>query len=132
MEGPAFSTRAESEMHRQWGGDLIGMTVMPEAKLAREAEICFAMLACSTDYDCWHETHEVVTADMIVANLLKNVQVSRRAVRLALQNLPSPRECACKDALQDAIVTSLDIVPEETKRRLAPIIGRYMGAKVGG
>jgi 5'-methylthioadenosine phosphorylase len=132
MEGPAFSTKAESFLYRQWGADIIGMTALPEAKLAREAEICYAMLACSTDYDCWHETHEVVTADMIVANLLQNVEVSRRAVRIALQNLPSPRECACKDALQYAMVTSLDIVPEETKQRLAPIIGKYMHQKVSG
>lgn len=132
IEGPAFSTKAESFLYRQWGADIIGMTALPEARLAREAEICFAILACSTDYDCWHETHEVVTADMIVANLLKNVEVSRRAVRLALQRLPSPRECSCQDALKDAIVTSLDIVPEETKRRLAPIIGKYVTAGVGG
>ena len=132
IEGPAFSTRAESFLYRQWGADIIGMTALPEAKLAREAEICFAMLACSTDYDCWHETHEVVTADMIVGNLLKNVKVSRRAVRLALQRLPSPRECGCKDALKDAIVTSLDIVPEETKQRLAPIIGKYVRERVSG
>jgi 5'-methylthioadenosine phosphorylase len=132
IEGPAFSTRAESFLYRQWGADIIGMTALPEAKLAREAEICFAMLACSTDYDCWHETHEVVTADMIVGNLLKNVEVSRRAVRLALQRLPSPRECGCQDALKDAIVTSLDIVPEETKKRLAPIIGKYARERVSG
>ena len=130
IEGPAFSTRAESFLYRQWGADIIGMTALPEAKLAREAEICFAMLACSTDYDCWHETHEDVTADMIVANLLKNVEVSRRAVRLALQRLPSPRECGCKDALQYAFVTSLDIVPEETKKRLAPIIAKYAEERV--
>jgi 5'-methylthioadenosine phosphorylase len=132
IEGPAFSTKAESFLYRQWGADIIGMTALPEAKLAREAEICLAMLACSTDYDCWHETHEVVTAEMIVGNLLKNVEVSRRAVRLALQRLPSPRECGCKDALKDAIVTSLDLVPEETKSRLSPIIGRYAEAKVSG
>jgi 5'-methylthioadenosine phosphorylase len=132
IEGPAFSTRAESCVYRQWGADIIGMTALPEAKLAREAEICFAMLACSTDYDCWHETHEVVTADMIVGNLLKNVEVSRRAVRLALQRLPSPRDCGCKDALKDAMVTSLDIVPEETKKRLAPIIGKYARERVSG
>ena len=132
IEGPAFSTRAESFLYRQWGADIIGMTALPEAKLAREAEICFAMLACSTDYDCWHETHEVVTADMIVGNLLKNVEMSRRAVRLALQRLPSPRECGCKDALKDAMVTSLDLVPEETKQRLAPIIAKYVRERVSG
>ena len=132
MEGPAFSTRAESDLYRTWGADVIGMTALPEAKLAREAEICFAVLACSTDYDCWHDAHEDVTADMIVANLLHNVEVSRQAVRLALQRLPAERECACKDALKDALVTSLDLVPDETKRCLAPIIGRYSEQVVGG
>jgi 5'-methylthioadenosine phosphorylase len=132
IEGPAFSTRAESNLYRTWNADIIGMTALPEAKLAREAEICFAVLACSTDYDCWHDTHEDVTADMIVANLLHNAEVSRQAVRLALQRLPATRECACKDALASALVTSLDLAPEETKRRLAPIIGRYAGQKVTG
>jgi 5'-methylthioadenosine phosphorylase len=130
MEGPAFSTRAESDLYRSWGADIIGMTALPEAKLAREAEICFAVLACSTDYDCWHDGHEDVSADMIVANLLQNVAVSRRAVRLALGRLPFTRECDCKDALQNALVTPLDLVPEETKRRLGPIIARYAGQKV--
>lgn len=132
IEGPAFSTRAESNLYRTWGADIIGMTALPEAKLAREAEICFAMLACSTDYDCWHDTAEDVTAEMIVANLLRNVEVSRRAVRLALQRLPERRECGCAEALKDAIVTSLDIVPEATLRRLGPIIGKYAGQKVSG
>jgi 5'-methylthioadenosine phosphorylase len=125
MEGPAFSTRAESNLYRTWGADIIGMTALPEAKLAREAEICFAVLACSTDYDCWHDAHEDVTAEMIVANLLRNVEVSRQAVRQALRRLPAKRECACKDALKNALVTSLDLVPEATKKRLGPIIGRY-------
>lgn len=132
IEGPAFSTRAESNLYRSWGADIIGMTALPEAKLAREAEICFAMLACSTDYDCWLETEEDVTAEMIVANLLRNVEVSRQAVRYALQKLPATRACACANALQDAIITSLDIVPEETKRRLLPIIRKYTGEVVAG
>jgi len=132
IEGPAFSTRAESNLYRTWGADIIGMTALPEAKLAREAEICFAVLACSTDYDCWHDGHEDVTAEIIVANLLRNVEVSRQTVRLALQRLPARRECACKDALKDALVTSLDLVPEATKQRLGPIIGRYAGQAVSG
>jgi 5'-methylthioadenosine phosphorylase len=132
MEGPAFSTRAESNLYRTWGADIIGMTALPEAKLAREAEMCFAVLACSTDYDCWHDSHEDVTADMIVANLLQNVDVSRRAVRAALQRLPEIRTCACVNALETAIVTSLDIVPPETQRRLEPIIGKYVQQKVTG
>lgn len=131
MEGPAFSTRAESHLYRNWGADVIGMTALPEAKLAREAEICYAILACSTDYDCWHDTHEDVTADMIVANLLKNVEVSRQAVRLALHHLPAQRICACKDALKDALITPLDLVPPATLDRLGPIISRY-ATKVAG
>src|SRR5437870_418860 len=95
IEGPAFSTRAESNLYRSWGADVIGMTALPEAKLAREAEMCYAILACATDYDCWHDTHEDVTADMIVANLMKNVGVSGEAVRLALGRLPADRRCGC-------------------------------------
>jgi 5'-methylthioadenosine phosphorylase len=132
MEGPAFSTRAESQLYRTWGTDVIGMTALPEAKLVREAEMCYAILACSTDYDCWHDAHEDVTAEMIVANLLKNVEVSRHAVRLALQRLPAQRACACKDALKDALITSLDIVPPETLRKLGPIVARYVGQRVAG
>ena len=130
IEGPAFSTRAESNLYRSWGADIIGMTALPEAKLAREAEICFAMLACSTDYDCWREGHEDVTAEMIVGNLLRNVEVSRQAVRSVLQRLPDPRECPCAHALKDALITSIELVPEETKERLAPIIGKYVTEKV--
>jgi 5'-methylthioadenosine phosphorylase len=126
MEGPAFSTRAESHLYRSWSADIIGMTALPEAKLAREAEICYAMLACSTDYDCWHDTEEDVSAELIVANLLKNVEVSRKATQLALQRLPAERACACPSALKDALITSLDIVPLDTKHRLAPIIGKYL------
>ena len=132
IEGPAFSTRAESNLYRNWGSDIIGMTALPEAKLAREAEICYAILACSTDYDVWHDTHEDVSAEMIVANLLQNVEVSRNAVRLALGRLPEVRNCACSYALRDAIVTPLELVPEETKRRLGPIIGHYVVQEVAG
>ncbi|MFQ5471881.1 MAG: S-methyl-5'-thioadenosine phosphorylase [Dehalococcoidia bacterium] len=132
VEGPAFSTRAESNLYRSWGGDIIGMTALPEAKLAREAEICYAILASSTDYDCWHESEEDVTADMIVATLLENVAVSRTAARHALSNLPPERSCQCANALASAIVTSMDLVPESTKRRLEPIIGKYIGEPVAG
>ena len=131
IEGPQFSTRAESNLYRSWGCDIIGMTALPEAKLAREAEMCYALLACATDYDCWHDTHAEVTAEMIIGNLLKNVAVSQQAVRLALQRLPSVRECACAKALADALVTPMERVPAETKERLAPLIGRYVGAPVG-
>src|SRR2546427_7725781 len=132
IEGPAFSTRAESNLYRSWGADIIGMTALPEAKLAREAEICYAILASSTDYDCWHPAHADVTAEMIVANLLKNVEVSRQAVRLALRRLPAARACLCSEALKDAIVTAPELVPEEVKRRLAPIIGNYLPEQVAG
>jgi len=132
IEGPAFSTRAESNLYRTWGADIIGMTALPEAKLAREAEICYAVLACSTDYDCWHDTHEDVTAEMIVANLLKNVEVSRQAVRLALGGLPAERKCPCRHALRDAIVTPLELVPEATLGRLAPLLDAYAGERVSG
>jgi 5'-methylthioadenosine phosphorylase len=130
MEGPAFSTRAESNLYRTWGADIIGMTTLPEAKLAREAEICYAMIACATDYDVWHDTHEDVSADLIVANLLKNVEVSRRAVRSAIAGLPARRTCACATSLNDAVVTSLDLVPEQTLSRLAPILGDRVRQRV--
>jgi 5'-methylthioadenosine phosphorylase len=126
MDGPAFSTRAESELYRTWGASLIGMTALPEAKLAREAEMCYAILACATDYDCWHETEEIVTADMILQNLLRNVETSKEIVRTAIGRLPSVRECPCKDALATALVTPFDLVPDAAKERLRPIAGRYM------
>jgi 5'-methylthioadenosine phosphorylase len=132
IEGPAFSTRAESNLYRTWGADVIGMTALPEAKLAREAEICYATLACSTDYDVWHDTHEDVTADMIVANLLRNVEASRHAVRLALAALPDVRNCGCPDALKDAIVTQLSLVPPRTLRKLGPLVEKYLGERVAG
>lgn len=126
MEGPAFSTKAESLLYRSWNADLIGMTALPEAKLAREAEICYATLACITDYDTWHEGHERVSADLILANLRANVAASKRVVRELARRLPAQRTCACGDALATAIVTPLDLVPEETRRALDPIIGKYL------
>jgi 5'-methylthioadenosine phosphorylase len=132
MEGPAFSTRAESNLYRSWGADIIGMTALPEAKLAREAEICYAMIACATDYDVWHDTHDDVSAEMIVANLLKNVEVSRQAVRLALSRLPTTRTCGCASALREGVVTPLHLVPAATLERLGPIIEDHAGHKVAG
>ena len=126
MEGPPFSTRAESELHRSWGADLVGMTALPEAKLAREAETCYAILACVTDYDCWHEGHESVTAEMIISNLARSVDAARQTVRLALPRLPASRDCPCAHALRDALLTPLDLVPQDVKERLAPIIGQYL------
>ena len=132
IDGPSFSTRAESHLYRTWGADVIGMTALPEAKLAREAEICYATLASATDYDCWHDEHAAVTAAMIVKNLQKNVEVSQRAVRLALgHHLPSIRECPCASALRNALVTPMELVPAGTKERLEPLIGVYVRAQVG-
>lgn len=126
MEGPAFSTKAESHLYRSWGADIIGMTGLPEAKLAREAEICYAALASVTDYDTWHESHAAVSAEMILDNLKRNVEAAKRVVAGAVTRLPPQRTCACSDALRTALVTPLDAVPEEVKRDLAPIIGRYL------
>ncbi len=125
IEGPAFSTRAESELYRSWGADVIGMTALPEAKLAREAGMCYAMLAGVPDYDTWHESHDAVSVEMIVANLRRNVASARRIVAAVARALPA-RTCACAAALANAIITPLDIVPEETKRDLAPILARYL------
>jgi 5'-methylthioadenosine phosphorylase len=124
IEGPAFSTRAESELYRQWGADIIGMTALPEAKLAREAGICYAALACVTDYDTWHPTHGSVTAAMIIANLRKNVTAAQRIVADTIATLPRARDCACPDALATALITPMHLVPEQVKRDLAPILER--------
>ena len=126
IEGPAFSTRAESELYRQWGADIIGMTALPEAKLAREAEICYAAIACVTDYDVWHSSEEDVTVEMVVANLLKNVETAKQVVRGALDGLPDRSACPCANALASAIITAPEAVPAERKRALAPILSRYM------
>jgi 5'-methylthioadenosine phosphorylase len=138
VDGPAFSTRAESNLYRGWGADVIGMTASPEARLAREAEVCYAILACATDYDCWHEDEEDVTADLIVANLRRNATVSREVLRLFLRRLPAQRDCGCRDALANALVTPLDLVPPQTLSKLEPLIARYpaaaaqTGARSGG
>ena len=126
MEGPAFSTRAESFMYRSWGADLIGMTALPEAKLAREAEICYATMAWVTDYDCWRQGGETVSVEMIIGNLLKNVAASKDLLRNLIPRLNGPRECPCATALKDSIITPQDRVPAELKRKLAPITGRYL------
>ena len=126
MEGPAFSTRAESFMYRSWGADLIGMTALPEAKLAREAEICYATMAWVTDYDCWRQGGETVTVEMIIGNLMKNVAASKDLLRKLIPRLNGPRECPCATALKDAIITPQDRVPAVLKRKLAPIAGRYL------
>src|SRR5262245_46641068 len=126
MEGPQFSTLAESRLYRSWGMDVIGMTNLQEAKLAREAEICYATLALVTDYDCWHPKHDSVTVDLIIANLMQNATTAQKTIAEAVGRLTGPRTCACKDALATAIITRPEHVPEQTKRELAPIIGKYM------
>lgn len=131
IEGPQFSTRAESELYRSWGADIIGMTALPEAKLAREAELCYGLLALVTDYDCWHREHESVSVEMILANLRRNVANAQRIVRGVVAALPAERRCACRDALAGALVTSPELVPAQVKRDLAPILGRYIAAEGG-
>jgi 5'-methylthioadenosine phosphorylase len=126
MEGPQFSTRAESELYRSWGADLIGMTNLQEAKLAREAEICYSTLAMVTDYDCWHPEHDAVTAEQIIGNLGRNAETARAVLRAAVRRLPIARDCECANALKFALVTAPEHVPPEVKRELAPIVGRYM------
>jgi 5'-methylthioadenosine phosphorylase len=126
MEGPQFSTLAESELYRSWGADLIGMTNLQEAKLAREAEICYATLAMVTDYDCWHPDHDAVTAEQILVVLGKNADTARKVLRAAVRRLPVPRDCECASALKYALITPPELVPEAVRRELEPIIGRYM------
>jgi 5'-methylthioadenosine phosphorylase len=126
MEGPQFSTLTESKLYRSWGMDVIGMTNLQEAKLAREAEICYATLALVTDYDCWHPDHDSVTVDLIVANLLQNAATAKKTIAEAVERVSGPRTCACKDALSTAIITRPEHVPDQIKKELAPIIGRYM------
>ncbi len=126
MEGPAFSTKAESFMYRSWGADIIGMTALPEAKLAREAEMCYTTMAWVTDYDCWHQSAETVTVDMVIQNLLKNVATSKELLRTLIPNLDGKRDCPCGSALKDAIITPREGVPEEVKRKLGPLVGHYL------
>jgi len=130
MEGPAFSTRAESRLYRSWGVDVIGMTNLTEAKLAREAEICYATLALVTDYDCWHEEEEDVSVETLVSNLKANAALAARALRTAVLATPPKRaSCTCGDALKGALITSREDIPPETKRKLRPILGRYVDAE---
>jgi 5'-methylthioadenosine phosphorylase len=126
MEGPQFSTLAEAHVHRQLRFEIIGMTNVTEAKLAREAEICYATIAMITDYDCWHPEHESVTASHIIATLNQNAENAQRVLRAAVRALPSGRTCKCGSALQHALVTDLKLVPAATKKRLAAIIGPYL------
>ncbi len=126
IEGPQFSTRAESRLYRSWGANIIGMTALPEAKLAREAEICYATLAFATDYDVWHESAEDVTVEMVIANLLGNVATAKEMIRNVAGRVPTERSCPCKSVLENAIITDRSLIPAETRSRLEPIIGRYL------
>ena len=126
MEGPVFSTRAESNLYRSWGGAVIGMTNLQEAKLAREAELCFATIALATDYDCWHESEEEVTVDNILAVMRENIATCKKLLAEAVGRIGDARGCGCGNALQDAIVTPLDQIPDAVKTDLEPIIGRYL------
>ena len=126
IEGPQFSTRAESALYRSWNADVIGMTALPEAKLAREAEICYATLAFVTDYDVWREAEDDVSVEMVIANLMKNVETARTIIRNVTARTPSSRECGCGTALEMAIITSRDLIPNETRERLGLIAGKYL------
>ena len=127
MEGPAFSTRAESFLHRSWRADVIGMTALPEAKLAREAEICYSTIACATDYDAWHETEEAVSVDMILNTLKANIGLSKEIIRLAVTRMPDTRSCACANALENAIITPLKLVAAEQQKKLGLLLDKYTG-----
>jgi len=126
IEGPQFSTFAESKLYRSWGLDVIGMTNLQEAKLAREAEICYTTLALITDYDCWHPEHDSVTADLILANLRRNVSTAQETIAEAVSRIAGDRTCECATALAGALLTRPDLIPETTKKELAPIIGKYL------
>ncbi len=126
MEGPAFSTKAESHLYRSWGASIVGMTALPEAKLTREAEICYATLAFVTDYDCWHESAEPVTVEMVVANLIQNAETAKNILKAAIAAATEKRSCQCGTALKDAIITSREHIPANLKRELAPLIRKYV------
>ncbi len=126
MEGPQFSTLAESNLYRSWGADVIGMTNLQEAKLAREAEICYSTMALVTDYDCWHEEEEDVTVEAIIENLQKNAETAKKTMIETIKTLPFERTCECATALQFGIITDRSHIPEEVRRDLDPIIGKYL------
>jgi 5'-methylthioadenosine phosphorylase len=126
MEGPAFSTRAESRLYKNWDADVVGMTVFPEAKLAREAEICYASIACITDYDSWDEVKEVVTVETILTIMRNNINLAKKTIKLAAGNVPLKRTCGCASALAGAITTDLKAIPAARKKELDLLIGKYV------
>ena len=126
MEGPQFSTLAESHLYRSWGADIIGMTNLQEAKLAREAEICYSTIALVTDYDCWHPEHDAVTVEMVIANLMENARTAQQIIAAAVERLPYERTCECASALKYALITRPEAIPADTARDLAPLVGKYL------
>jgi len=126
MEGPAFSTRAESRLYRSWGADIIGMTALPEAKLAREAEICYAIIGCVTDYDSWWHSAEPITIDVILSTMFQNIDTAKKIIKLAVSRIPEERNCGCATALEMAIVTDPALIPAEQKKKLDLLIGKYI------
>jgi 5'-methylthioadenosine phosphorylase len=126
MEGPQFSTLAESKLYRSWGADIIGMTNLQEAKLAREAEICYCTIALVTDYDCWHPDHDSVTVDMVIANLMQNARTAQHIIAKAVEGLPYERSCECASALKYALITRPEAIPVQVKQDLAPLVGKYL------
>jgi 5'-methylthioadenosine phosphorylase len=123
IEGPAFSTRAESMLYRSWGVDVIGMTNYQEARLAREAEMCYATMACVTDYDCWHESEEAVSVEMLISNMVRNTTMAQKVIRRAVPAISAERRCECQRALTNALLTAPEDIPARTKQRLKAIIG---------
>jgi len=126
MEGPQFSTLAESKLYRSWGADIIGMTNLQEAKLAREAEICYSTVALVTDYDCWHPDHDSVTVEMVIANLMQNAKTAQHIIAQAVEGLPYERTCECASALKYALITRPDAIPPQVRQDLAPLVGKYL------
>jgi 5'-methylthioadenosine phosphorylase len=130
MEGPLFSTKAEASVYRSWGMDIVGMTALPEAKLAREAELCYATIACATDYDCWHESEESVTVEMVLSNLNANVTNAQRILTSIARKIPADRStniCGCSKALETSIVTDSSKIPADVKEKYSLLIGKYLG-----
>jgi len=128
IEGPQFSTRAESAVYRSWGANVIGMTALPEAKLAREAELCYTTLAFVTDYDVWHDTEEEVTVEMVIQNLTHNVATAQGIIRRMLAEIPDNRTCGCESALKNAVITSRELITKDAQSRLGILVNKYLNA----
>ena len=129
IEGPLFSTKAEAFVYRSWGMDIVGMTALPEAKLAREAELCYATIACATDYDCWHESEESVTVEMVIGNLNANVANAQRILTSIARKIPTDRSantCGCPNALETSILTDRSKIPADVKEKYSLLIGKYL------